>query len=251
MLLWDCNGYDQQIFGYDGDSGTIYLANSGDASKCGDITGGSLSAGTPIQVWDCNSCWNQAFQVTGPNGAAFAAGRSSSTVALRSRAGVGCPGDDPTPIPTPTPTPSPSPSPGSGCSTSSGWTNQYEGTNPLSIVPDGTRSKNYFLILGDWGRAGGPGHCQTQVANLMKKYVQGQKTAGKTCLFIAAVGDNFYWTGASGDWSTQWANVYGTTDSNSPLYGIPFLAVMGNHDHSVTDKFSACPGSGNYATVGG
>lgn len=66
------------------------------------------------------------------------------------------------------------------------------------------------------------------------------------------MGDNFYWTGNSGDWSTQWGNVYGTADPSSPLYNIPWLAVLGNHDIGDTDKYTACPGSSpTGATVGG
>lgn len=86
----------------------------------------------------------------------------------------------------------------------------------------------------------------------MKSYVSNQKNQGKTCLFIAAVGDNFYWSGQDGSkWAKYWGDVYGTEDQNSPLYGIPWLAVLGNHDYGTTDKHLACPGSGNYATVGG
>jgi len=50
---------DQQVWGFDADSSTIYLANSGDASKCMDLAGGDTSAGNAVQVWDCNGEWNQ------------------------------------------------------------------------------------------------------------------------------------------------------------------------------------------------
>lgn len=126
----------------------------------------------------------------------------------------------------------------------------YDGNNPLGIVPKPQRSDNYFLIIGDWGKSGGPGPCQNQVTALMKQYVRNQAAAGKKCLFIGAVGDNFYWTGQTGDWSTQWANVYGTNDPNSELFDIPFLAVMGNHDFGISDSFATCPSRGSFAQVG-
>ena len=50
----------------------------------------------------------------------------------------------------------------------------------------------------------------------MIAYVKDQKAKGKNLLFIAALGDNFYWTGETncdstgkGMWQNVWANVYG------------------------------------------
>jgi len=156
---------------------------------------------------------------------------------------------------------SPSPSPpsppgpggsGSGCDDTSGWVNQYEGYNPLGVQPAPNREDNYFLIIGDWGKDGGPGSCQNRVAELMKQYVHNQAAQGKTLLFIASVGDNFYWSGQDGSkWKRQWGDVYGTADPFSPLYNIPWLAVLGNHDFGTSDPYLACPGSAKYATVGG
>ena len=40
------------------------------------------------------------------------------------------------------------------------------------------RSDNYFLILGDWGKAGGPGSCQLAVATRMRQYAMEQRNAG-------------------------------------------------------------------------
>jgi len=161
------------------------------------------------------------------------------------------PPPSPTPSPTPTPTPTPGGS-GSGCKDTSGWVNQYEGNNPLGIKPAANREDNYFLIIGDWGKDGGPGSCQNRVAELMKQYVQNQAEQGKKLLFIASVGDNFYWSGQDGSkWSSQWDDVYGTSKADSPLYDIPWLAVLGNHDIGTSDATLACPGSAKYATVGG
>eukprot|EP01062_Namystynia_karyoxenos_P006873 TRINITY_DN123_c1_g1_i1.p1 TRINITY_DN123_c1_g1~~TRINITY_DN123_c1_g1_i1.p1 ORF type:complete len:408 (+),score=83.98 TRINITY_DN123_c1_g1_i1:169-1392(+) len=144
------------------------------------------------------------------------------------------------------PPPPPPPSP-------SGWVNHYDGNNPLGISADSRRSNNYFLILGDWGKFGGPGDCQSQVAGRMKAYIKSQEAQGRKLLFVAVVGDNFYWSGndPSRSWSTQWSTAYGIEDPASPLFGVPWLAVLGNHDYGDTDLHSACPWVAPMATVGG
>jgi hypothetical protein len=122
------------------------------------------------------------------------------------------------------------------------YVNLYNGSNPLSIRAAPKRDDNYFLILGDWGKSGGPGSCQWKVANMMKAYVLSQSKAGKTLLAIVTVGDNFYWTGATpASWGSQWLPVYGTNDPTSPLHGIPWLAGLGNHDFGDNDPYAYCP----------
>lgn len=76
----------------------------------------------------------------------------------------------------------------------------------------------------------------------MKDYVAKYEAQGKKCLFVGNVGDNFYPTGVKDNahWESQWGNVYGTADPNSPLYGIPWLSVMGNHDYGNDDPLCAC-----------
>ena len=105
---------------------------------------------------------------------------------------------------------------------------------------------------------------------MIKRFVANQTSLGKKLLFIAAVGDNFYWNGVNPvrrpfvcapartqhfgnaavgtvsvtspplcspcirlpqavSWETQWAGPYGSNDPASPLNGVPWLAVMGNH----------------------
>ena len=154
------------------------------------------------------------------------------------------------PAPPTPPTPPPTPPPPSS------YRSHYDGNNPLRIAPDAARrSNNYFLIIGDWGRSGGPtsGDCMDGVAAMMKAYAAKQAAAGKTLLFIAAVGDNFYWTGVdpATSWTTQWAQPYGTNDPSSPLYKVPWLAVHGNHDLGDGDPHAFCPDVAPKANIEG
>jgi len=90
------------------------------------------------------------------------------------------------------------------------------------------------------------------VAEKMKQYITMQKAAGKNLLFIASVGDNFYWSGVTpASWAKQWANVYGAWDPSSPMYHVPWLAVLGNHDLGNTDPFVLCPHVKPLGTVNG
>lgn len=137
---------------------------------------------------------------------------------------------------------------GAHLGSSGGWTNDYNGDNELNIVPAARRSDNYILIIGDWGCRRNiwnhyTGGCQDAVAKKMKEYVQNMKNQGKKCLLIAAVGDNFYDTGmkSTSDWKAFWGDVYGTNDPKSPLYGIPWMGILGNHDIGDGDPWAACP----------
>jgi len=115
--------------------------------------------------------------------------------------------------------------------------------NPLNIQALPRRSDNFFLVIGDWGAPNWAARgCQERVASMMKDYVKKYEAQGKKCLFVGAVGDNFYATGVENDahWASQWGNVYGTNDPNSPLYNIPWLAVLGNHDYGSADPTCAC-----------
>jgi len=50
--LWDCNGGDSQLWEFDPNMGTIYLASSAsDATKC--VIGGQ-NVGGSISIWDCS-----------------------------------------------------------------------------------------------------------------------------------------------------------------------------------------------------
>jgi len=134
------------------------------------------------------------------------------------------------------------------------YTNHYNSANPLGIHADSVRSNNYFLILGDWGTAYSPGSCQRAVAQHMKDFVARQKAAGKNLLFIASVGDNFYWSGVKPEsWEVSWAQPYGVNDPGSPLHQVPWLSVLGNHDFGNDDIFAGCPHrmTEAFASVGG
>lgn len=136
----------------------------------------------------------------------------------------------PAPPATPAPTVSPPPLPPSS-------------DNPLGISPLPRRSDNFFLIIGDYGAPDYASRgCQYKVAKMMKDYVATQKSKGKKCLFVGAVGDNFYATGVQDDnhWAYQWTDVYGTNDPTSSLFEVPWLAVMGNHDYGSSDPGCAC-----------
>ncbi|CAE7779504.1 PAP7 [Symbiodinium sp. CCMP2456] len=113
--------------------------------------------------------------------------------------------------------------------------------SPLQMSRAG-RDMSYFLILGDWGKAGGPGSCQKAVAAHLRAYAEKQALASKKLLFIATVGDNFYWTGATPEaWDAVWSQPYGTQDPNSPVYQVPWLSVYGNHDYGNHDPYAFCP----------
>lgn len=132
------------------------------------------------------------------------------------------------------------------------YVNHYDGDNPMGVKVDPKRSNNFFLILGDWGKATGVGACQKAVADKMKAYVRKQRAAGKTMLLVGLVGDNFYWAGVSPEaWDKQWEPAYGTNDPKSPLYQVPWLAVAGNHDYGDDDPYAFCPHSRPLSSLGG
>lgn len=121
------------------------------------------------------------------------------------------------------------------------YRNLYEGDNPRGIVPALTRSDNYFIILGDWGRSERPGPCQRKVAEKMADYTREQARKGKTLLAVVTTGDNFYWSGVTPQtWQRSWGDVY-----NKPEYtylkDVPWLGVLGNHDYGDNDPYLFCP----------
>jgi len=122
------------------------------------------------------------------------------------------------------------------------YVNNYNAHNPLNIKVAAAREDNYFIILGDWGKSDGPGPCQVAVAEKIKTYVKEQSAAGKNLLFIATVGDNFYWSGVKPySWELSWEAPYGPNDPDSPLFEVPWLATLGNHDYGDNDPWACCP----------
>lgn len=122
------------------------------------------------------------------------------------------------------------------------YVNHYNGSNPLRIRSHPARRDNYFLIVGDWGKAAGPGSCQYAMAELLQSYVRRQQEAGKNLLFVGSVGDNFYRTGVAGNArQTSWAEPNGTIADSSPTYSAPWLVTLGNHDYGNSDPYAFCP----------
>jgi len=93
------------------------------------------------------------------------------------------------------------------------------------------------MLIGDWGAADSTYEpVQVAVAKKMQAYYNKQKSAGYNLLFIAAVGDNFYYYGQNCDeWTDHWKDMYGDLTDN-----IPWLAVYGNHDWGNSDPDCMC-----------
>jgi len=114
------------------------------------------------------------------------------------------------------------------------------GENPLHIKPQPRRSDNFFFITADWGAPAGKKYgCQKKVAQMMRDYRSKQEKKGKKLLFVAAGGDNFYYTGMGQkskayQFEHQWKSIY------TSLTNVPWLAVYGNHDHGSPDSGCAC-----------
>ena len=71
LMIWTCNGMQQQKWGYDAVMNTVYLSLSAtssfhpDATRCMDLSGGAVDPGTAVEIWDCNGCWNQKWLLAG------------------------------------------------------------------------------------------------------------------------------------------------------------------------------------------
>merc|ERR1719265_1234272 len=62
MMLWSCNGYPQQTWGYDSDPSAyrIYVANT---AVCFDWWEGDYDNGQDLHIWECNGHTNQQWGV--------------------------------------------------------------------------------------------------------------------------------------------------------------------------------------------
>jgi len=111
--------------------------------------------------------------------------------------------------------------------------------NPMNVsVNTEDLSKNYILIIGDWGaqdEATTDVKVQTAIAEKMKTFYENEKKDGMNLLFVGTVGDNFYYDGQNCDyWEKRWTNMYGD------LINYPWLAVFGNHDWGIDDPEAMC-----------
>ena len=121
--------------------------------------------------------------------------------------------------------------------------------NPLNISVSSDIDKNYFMIIGDWGAPDGESTykgIQQVIANKMLSYYKSQKEKGYNLLFIAAVGDNFYWTGQDcNEFYDHWSSIYGE------LTTFPWLGVFGNHDWGNSDPWALCAWNNPKMTIDG
>ena len=103
-----------------------------------------------------------------------------------------------------------------------GYINNYnESDNAYGVKLPATnvRANSFAFMVADFGLPPQPGIavgdcCQTNVADLMRAKRAELEDAGKTLLFVAAGGDNFYSTGlkdfdkgGAAQWS-RWSAVY-------------------------------------------
>ena len=117
------------------------------------------------------------------------------------------------------------------------------GDNPLNISVVEPLSRNYIITIGDWGSASTAHDAikvQKQVASLLQDFYTSQKSKGYNLLFIASVGDNFYWTGQNcvDEFEQHWSDIYGPDLTANE--DVPWLAVYGNHDWGNSDPYAVC-----------
>ena len=115
--------------------------------------------------------------------------------------------------------------------------------NALNISVVTPLSKNYIITLGDWGAASTAQDAiavQKVVAEKLKSFYESRKSLGYNLLFIAVVGDNFYWTGQNceNEFDQHWSEIYGSNLTQND--GIKWLGVYGNHDWGNSDPYALC-----------
>lgn len=80
LMIWDCNDMSQQKWGYDGDSASLYLADSAaDASLCMDLAGDNEVASSAVWAYWCNSEPNQQWSIWD---ASFAKAKAKQQIVL-------------------------------------------------------------------------------------------------------------------------------------------------------------------------
>ena len=99
--------------------------------------------------------------------------------------------------------------------------------NPMNITISSSAGKNYFMLIGDWGAASATDEkVQEAIAEKMLSLYNTRKSEGYNLLFVATVGDNFYYSGQTCQYYTdRWTDIYQELATD-----YPWLAVFGNHD---------------------
>lgn len=99
--------------------------------------------------------------------------------------------------------------------------------SPMLLAGAGPPLNSYptFLAVGDWGRGGiAP---QRKVAGALAVAANGTRRP-----MVLSTGDNFYSRGVRNVHDEQWTQSYESVYGRLPeLQRIPFLVVLGNHDH--------------------
>mmetsp|Transcript_6545 Transcript_6545/g.18880 ORF Transcript_6545/g.18880 Transcript_6545/m.18880 type:complete len:458 (+) Transcript_6545:514-1887(+) len=88
-----------------------------------------------------------------------------------------------------------------------------------------------FQIIGDWGRQGL--HNQSDVAAVMGAVAHDAKPD-----FVISTGDNFYESGLTSVADDLFRASYSEVYSAASLKGVPWYAVLGNHDYGETGPVS-------------
>ena len=128
--------------------------------------------------------------------------------------------------------------------------------NPYNISLPADRDASFAFLLADFGTDTiVPGHtpcCQLDVANAMRAKRAELEAQGKSLLFVAAGGDNFYYRGlpaAEAEGKERWARWAGVYYN---LTDVAWLGVLGNHDLGCNDPYATCPAKApTPTTVGG
>ena len=128
--------------------------------------------------------------------------------------------------------------------------------NPYNISLPADRDASFAFLLADFGTDTiVPGHtpcCQLDVANAMRAKRAELEAQGKSLLFVAAGGDNFYYRGlpaADAEGKERWARWAGVYYN---LTDVAWLGVLGNHDLGCNDPYATCPAKApTPTTVGG
>jgi hypothetical protein len=144
------------------------------------------------------------------------------------------------------------------------YTNNYlRGDNAFGVkLPEtDVRNNSFAFLVADFGLpppgTAGPAPqtvgecCQTNVADLMRAKRTALEATGKSLLFVAASGDNFYHSGlldkdkgGALQWE-RWSSVY------TNLSDVPWFAAFGNHDLGDSDLFATCPDKAARVNISG